>query len=117
MNLFPLISRVAFEGRGHRGSSNVHALVILGVLLLLPRHSSDGGFQMAPGLDPCKIIGAGKAISFPVRAVCVSVRFREVQHMLSITQQIGSQGTFFSPSPVKNGDFPGMVVIGCHPDV
>lgn len=37
--------------------------------------------------------------------------------MLSITQQIGSQGTFFSPSPVKNGDFPGMVVIGCHPDV
>lgn len=28
---------------------------------------------MAPGLDPCKIIGAGKAISFPVRAACVSV--------------------------------------------
>lgn len=73
MNLFPLISRVAAEGRGHRGSSHVHALAILGVLLLLPRHSSDEGFQMAPGLDPCKIIGAGKAISFPVRAVCVSV--------------------------------------------
>lgn len=73
---------------------------------------------MAPGLDPCKIIGAGKAISFPVRAVCVSVC--EVQRgagPLSVTQQIGSQGTFFSPSPVKNGDFRGMVVIGCHPDV
>lgn len=51
------------------------------------------------------------------QSVCLSVRFREVQGLLSITQQIGSQGRFFSPSPVKNGDFPGMVVIGCHPDV
>lgn len=52
-----------------------------------------------------------------VVCVCVSVRFREVQRLFSITQRISSPGTSFSPNPVKNGDFPGMVVIGCHPDV
>lgn len=82
---------------------------------------------MAPGLNPHKFFGAGKAISFPVRgvclsslfvsrlSVCLSVRFREAQGLLSITQQISSQGKFFSPSPMKGGDFPGMVVTDLSP--
>lgn len=38
----------------------------------LPGHRPDEGFQMAPGLDPHKFFGAGNAISFPARAVCLS---------------------------------------------
>lgn len=72
MSLFPLLG-LLWKG----GIQKQHAMAVVCVcvwgLLLLPGHSSDEGFQMAPGLDPHKFLRAGNAISFPARAVCLSV--------------------------------------------
>lgn len=68
---FPM-ARVAFEGVGTEAAETFMPQQSWGGLLLLPGHRSDEGFQMAPGLDRHKFFGAGNAISFPARAVCLS---------------------------------------------
>lgn len=64
MNPFPLISGVAFEGKGWLRQLECPCLSSLGVLLLFPVHSSDRGLPDSPRVGLTQALCSGKG-NFP----------------------------------------------------
>lgn len=73
MNLFPLISGVAFEGKGRPRQLECPCLSSPGMLLLLPGHRFEGCFLDGPQSDRDKLPAVGKAVSLPAEAARLPV--------------------------------------------